>query len=534
MTRQNVEQSVNDEILTKYSQVMLDKINSYENLKRDFFKFAILRCENKDEYKKNIHKIKDFLNEIKKIINYVNNKKEILNCINLYLGVSEDEKKEFSEVFTHLYEHHGSIDEQLKNVDSIFWKNPYNTVIDPSTGIGNYVYVIINNFMEGLKDYKDDKLDLTDENIRYKHIMENQIYVCEYQTKNLFFYLNLFDKTDDLKLNYFKGDFLSKEFDEHMKNVWKISNFNLCTTNPPYTKIDGGGKGDSGVPLYNTFIEKGIKISDKVLMITPSRWFNGGRGLDKFRDMMLSRVDIKYIKHFDNEKDVFDVELPGGVSYCYIDKSYNGKTIFEIKLNSDENIEKNEIILNNKDILITNKLHNSIVDKILSKELNTFDQNVLSQKPFDMRSNYNNWCENGIPTITTNGIKFANINDVNDKFNILDKYKLLISKADGAAYKAKRVISKYIIAEPGQASIETYLVCATSDNREEIENIGKYIMTKFSRFLLLLRLSGQNNSKDKFSWVPVMDFSKTWTDNELYNYFNLTEEEIDLIEKTIK
>ena len=59
-------------------------------------------------------------------------------------------------------------------------------------------------------------------------------------------------------------------------------------------------------------------------------------------------------------------------------------------------------------------------------------------------------------------------------------------------------------------------------------------MTKFSRFLLLLRLSGQNNSKDKFSWVPVMDFSKTWTDNELYNYFNLTEEEIDLIEKTIK
>ena len=340
--------------------------------------------------------------------------------------------------------------------------------------------------------------------------------------------------------------------------------FDVVIGNPPYQMNDGGGTGSSAVPIYHKFLYKSLEISDKVLFITPSRWFKGGKGLDKFREDMLNRTDIKFIKHFQNEKDCFDIELPGGVSYLYIDKNHNGLTKFvDNKTNTEINIK-----LNTRDILVSDVISNGIIDKVLEKNLDNFGDKVLSrnsfgiisnyknwvekgvkcytkdgdnfgdlvlsQNPFGIRANYKNWVEKGVKCYTKDGDKFVDENDINDKNNIINKYKLLISKADGAAYKSKRIISKYIISEPITVSTETYLVCYTSDNNTECINVGDYLMTKFSRYMLMLRMSGQNNSKDKFKWVPVMDFNKRWTDQELYDYFNLTEEEIKHIEDNVK
>lgn len=58
--------------------------------------------------------------------------------------------------------------------------------------------------------------------------------------------------------------------------------------------------------------------------------------------------------------------------------------------------------------------------------------------------------------------------------------------------------------------------------------------TKFFRFLLLQAISSINLSKDKFQFVPMQDFTKPWTDNELYYKYKLTQEEIDFIENMIR
>jgi len=34
--------------------------------------------------------------------------------------------------------------------------------------------------------------------------------------------------------------------------------------------------------------------------------------------------------------------------------------------------------------------------------------------------------------------------------------------------------------------------------------------------------------------LPYLDLSRSWTDEQLYSYFNLTQEEINLIEETVK
>lgn len=326
-------------------------------------------------------------------------------------------------------------------------------------------------------------------------------------------------------MNFFKKVDIYKYSEEEIN-----MKFDVVIGNPPYQVNDGGGTGSSAVPIYHKFLYKSLEISDKVIFITPSRWFKGGKGLNKFREDMLNRTDIKLIKHYQNEKDCFDIELPGGVSYLYIDKEYDGLTKF---IDAETNNEI-DIKLNTRDILISDVISNRIIDKVLDKGLGNFGDLVLSRNPYNIPSNFKNWVNDGVKCYTKDGDKYVGEDDVMDKFSIRDKYKLLISKADGAAYKSKRVVSKYHIVEPNTISTETYLVCYTSNNETECINAGNYLMTKFSRFMLLLRMSSQNNSKDKFKWVPVMDFTKQWTDQELYEYFNLTQEEIQHIENNVK
>ena len=61
-----------------------------------------------------------------------------------------------------------------------------------------------------------------------------------------------------------------------------------------------------------------------------------------------------------------------------------------------------------------------------------------------------------------------------------------------------------------------------------------YIATRFFRFLVLLKKNSQNAAKGVYQLVPQQDFSKSWTDEELYEKYGLTDDEIAFIESMIK
>ena len=90
------------------------------------------------------------------------------------------------------------------------------------------------------------------------------------------------------------------------------------------------------------------------------------------------------------------------------------------------------------------------------------------------------------------------------------------------------------VLEPNEVCTETYLCLGSFDNRAYAENLKKYMTTKFFRFLLLQALTSINISKEKFQFVPIQDFSKPWTDEELYAKYNFSQEEINFIESMIK
>ena len=96
------------------------------------------------------------------------------------------------------------------------------------------------------------------------------------------------------------------------------------------------------------------------------------------------------------------------------------------------------------------------------------------------------------------------------------------------------MLGKPFVAEKGACCTETYLVIGPFGNRKICENVISYIRTKFFRFLVLQKKNTQNAAKGVYEFVPLQDFSKPWTDEELYKKYGLTDEEIQFIESMIR
>lgn len=194
-------------------------------------------------------------------INKLDHIKDVILMLREYVKVGEVEKKKYGEVMTPLE----LVKDMLNTLPEEVWSNPDLKWLDPANGTGPYPVMVIYKLMNGLKDWEPD-----DEK-RYKHIVENMIYVCELQPKNMFLYLCAVDPYDTYKLNIYTGSFLSDGFDTHKKEVWNLDNFDVILGNPPYNGAETGG----GNSLWDKFIRKSIPLLNKngfLSFVHPSAW----------------------------------------------------------------------------------------------------------------------------------------------------------------------------------------------------------------------------------------------------------------------
>lgn len=322
------------------------------------------------------------------------------------------------------------------------------------------------------------------------------------------------------------------------EEIFKMK-FDVIIGNPPYQLSDGGNNA-SAVPIYQNFVKQAEKLNPRYLtMIIPSRWFSGGRGLGEFRKAMLEDHRIKELHDFVNAEDCFPgVDISGGVCYFLWDRAYHGPCL--VTNHDGTNIDVSERYLDEYQILIRSNKAVDIVKKVLSGHPVTVDSTVSTQKPFGLRT-YARPDGHGEFTLRWNGgkgkIERAKVTAGTD---LIDKWKVIVSRVffEHAGKRDKsgqaRVLSVLEILEPKEVCSETYIVADTFDTKSEALNFFDYLKTKFVRFLILQACSSIMITKNSFCFVPVQDFSKPWTDAELYEKYGLTDDEIVFIESMIR
>lgn len=302
-------------------------------------------------------------------------------------------------------------------------------------------------------------------------------------------------------------------------------------------KLHSGSK-SLARPIYHSFIECMIDTlnPDYFTTICPSKWMNCGMGLGEFRTRMMNDRHISKIVHFGGIFEIFSsVEIKGGVSYWLWQKDYNGECEFV-----HDNISVKRY-LNTHDIIIQDNNALPILEKVQSKCNKWVSDKCYANTPFGLATNFSNWSDVGL-TCYCRGkeIHLVDLSNINDKNNILDKWKVCVSAANGSAQEynrqgLKKVLSDIFIIEPNSVCTETYIVVSAFDNKSHAENFLLYMKTKVFRYMLGLRVLTQSIYKDKFSWVPDMEhYDKIWTNTELYQYFELRPEDISYIESKIK
>ena len=115
----------------------------------------------------------------------------------------------------------------------------------------------------------------------------------------------------------------------------------------------------------------------------------------------------------------------------------------------------------------------------------------------------------------------------------LNKYKIFIAESYGCG-EIGDVPSTPILATPRELCTETFIQIGPFDTKLERDNCYSYIKTKFFRALVGIRKQTQHATRTVYQFVPIQDFSKPWTDEELYKKYKLTKEEIDFIESMIR
>ncbi len=334
--------------------------------------------------------------------------------------------------------------------------------------------------------------------------------------------------------------FIHKGYAQKVLGLEKMK-FDVIIGNPPYQLSDGGAQA-SAKPIYHLFVEQAKKLHpDYLVMITPSRWFAGGRGLEEFRSQMLMDRHIKELYDYPDSTDCFPgVSIEGGVSYFLWDKQYQGDCIVKT-------LEKGNVISEMKRPLKENNIETfiryndaiAILRKVQYFETKSFMDIVSAGKPFGLRTFFLGATEpyenDSILIYQNGGIGYVRRTEVITNANLIDAHKVYITYAYGMGNNEPyQVINKPFYGKPGSCCTETYLVIGPFENEMICNNVMSYMATCFFRFLVLLKKNTQHGTKKVYELVPQQDFSKPWTDRELYEKYALTEREIAFIEKMVR
>jgi len=371
---------------------------------------------------------------------------------------------------------------------------------------------------------------------RRKHLWDGEKCKCCNATKSV---LDRSDHIENYAYPFIHGDdknsWISKQFGDDMQ-------FDVVIGNPPYQMSNGES---SDFPIYHLFVEQAMALQPRYLsMIIPARWMAGGKGLDSFRQKMLSDKRIRLIEDYPNAWDVFpSVEIQSGVCFFLWNRDNPG-LCQTILVRDGKRREMEPRNLNEFDVLVRDARAMSILRKVLKVGDSSVGDLVSGQTPFGLLSNFKGYRRGSkqLGDLKLHLIenqkrieKWVARSEVSKGLTLISKFKVFVPKAyNGGPKIPHRIIGPAFVGDSGSVCTQSYLAIGPFESRREASSFLAYMNTRFFRFMLSLRKISQDAMRATYRWVPQQTWDHEWTDRELYLKYKLTRDEIAFIESMIR
>ena len=380
----------------------------------------------------------------------------------------------------------------ISKIPNELWEKSDLSILDPCCGNGNFSIPIM---FELLKYH--DKKTILEQIIEFNDINESRLE----NVRSIFF-------GEKYKLQITNHDFIT--FNSNKK-------YDLIVANPPYAKLlENGKRASKNHNLIKDFIEKALsqlKPNGYLLFITPDNWMSYAD-----RNVLIEIITSLQIIHLDihTAKKYFK-KIGSSFTWYIIQNCASYKNINVSGIWKKKEYVSSVVSKQRKYIPL---LYNQMVQNILSKTIDTTLPKFQVKTSSDLH-------------------KYTKAEFINDEKTDVFKYKLIHTPSQ-TVYASRphkfqegyklfiSTTDKYsvFIDNCGMTQSIVFILCSNEEQAKKYEHILQNPLYVFCNNIC--RWGNFNNIRILQSF-PIPDIEYSGNHQEIYDYFNITEEEVNYI-----
>ena len=355
-------------------------------------------------------------------------------------------------------------------------------------------------------------------------------------------------------------NFTCEDF-ENLIGKYPDNHFDLGFLNPPYAISTTEGKMSSRPFVkYGIFLKEMTRICKVCVFVHPIKSIANRSNTPEtnkiVRDIIMSK-HVRELHCYDqitSLKNIFtEANISGGVATYIYDKDYEGDTKIRAYYNDfefEEEMMKDCSEYKKHPTFVYSAIANSIIQKVMnSSDFVSLSSIISKTKPFGFRGAYTGFSEYPTEEQTVflqtkkSPVAYVSMNDIKNNKDCVANWKCYVAKTNSGSgtfphtFYSKTPGVSVCVGKPNSCCTESYfLVDGTGKylyDEESCKNFVTYCYTKFHSFLAYVSTLTQDTWNNSYYHVPLLDFSRKWTDEDLQKKYNLTDEEMSFISKII-